>query len=83
MGLNRGKLVNYHNIYAAIFILCSTLVSDIILTMILEKSCVKIAEDLFYYRLSVGVSIFLYVVWLISTAVYNRRKDERYYSNCR
>lgn len=83
MGLNRGKVVNYHKIYAAIFILCSTLVSDIILTRILEKSCVNIPEGLFYYRLSVGASVFLYVGWLISTAVYNRRKDERYYSNCR
>ena len=75
--INRGKVINYHKIYASIFILVMALASDIILTRILQNSCVNIPDELFYYRMTIGTSVFLYVFWLISTSTHNRRTDER------
>jgi len=75
--INRGKVINYHKIYAAMFIMVMALVSDVMLTRILETSCVNIPDELFYYRMVIGSSVFLYVFWLISTSTHNRRTDGR------
>jgi uncharacterized membrane protein len=83
MGINKGKVVNYHKIYAAIFIIVITLTSDIMLTRILETSCINIPKELFYYRIFICVSVFLYVFWLISTSTHNRRTDARCDDYCK